>query len=241
MRLLQSGLQDASKLISANSTGKADVCPMSRRCNGLIAAGVLESVLWVRRNSPPRLRVLGLPLTLAVLIGSLICVPLVAELYSPAIYGAVWKLATAVPLISACIAAISCYLRLLLIAHENRPATDISSSGDSRLWLPVRGGLQAVPPHDIHHISARRPSSVLHTAHGDRQAAPALGEVMQRLQALGAREFVRAHRSFILNVERVDRLEHLGGGVYRATLSDAAESEVPVGRRFVAALRERLS
>lgn len=210
--------------------------------NGLLPAGVLEWLLHRRAvESLPRMqstREFILPLALAIAVGSCICVPLVGHFFSPGIYGAFWKLALAVPLISVLVAGVATQLRVATLPVPS-PSPPLATS--DRLWLRIDGALQGVHPGDIHYISARRHSSVLHTVHGDWQAAPGLSELLRRLEAVGAQSFVRAHRSFVLNVECVQRLEHLGGGVYRATLGDDTESEVPVGRRFVSAVRARLA
>lgn len=58
-------------------------------------------------------------------------------------------------------------------------------------------------------------------------------------EILDTRSFIRVHRRYVVHRERICRLESLGGGQYRATLSSG--QRIPVGRKRVNLVKRYLS
>jgi two-component system LytT family response regulator len=86
---------------------------------------------------------------------------------------------------------------------------------------------------DIEWIEAADDYTTLHAGATKPLCNLGLGEIEKRLNS---QQFMRVHRSAIINISRIRHLEKDGEGGMIATM--ASGEEVKVSRRYAAALRE---
>jgi two-component system LytT family response regulator len=127
------------------------------------------------------------------------------------------------------------------LTRLGRPAAEPPSSQeltyDDRLFLRLDDRMVFLPVRDIAAIRAAGDNSVLHLADGrEARARKSLREWVDRLPE---REFVRIHRSTVVNLEFVERLEEWSHFSYRVYLRGLAEP-LQMSRRSAARVRARL-
>ena len=110
-------------------------------------------------------------------------------------------------------------------------------SYDDRLLLRLGQERAFVRVRDIMAIEAEGDGSTLHLA-PQRTARPSAKSLREWEQRLPDRQFVRIHRSTIVNLEYVDRLESWSHASHRVYLRGMTEP-LMMSRRFGAKLRER--
>lgn len=102
-------------------------------------------------------------------------------------------------------------------------------AGDSVLLLD---------PKEIRFAEASRHSVWLITDHGRFRAAQRGMDNAQR--ELGRYGFVRVHRSFLVNPDRVRRVDHKGNGLIALSTDYHHAEEIPVSRRWTRTVRQAL-
>jgi two-component system LytT family response regulator len=107
---------------------------------------------------------------------------------------------------------------------------------DSRLVIPERGRTIVVPVGEVSWIEADDYYVTVHAAGRRHLWRESLGALEERLDP---RQFVRVHRSAIVNVDRVREVEHGRDG--RATVRLDSGARVPVSRSRRDDVLERLS
>jgi two-component system LytT family response regulator len=119
--------------------------------------------------------------------------------------------------------------RLLRLLQHAQPAGSFSDR------LLVRSGDKIIPVRviDIEWIEAADDYAMLHVGSVKHLSNLGLSELEKKLNP---RQFMRVHRSAIINVSRLRHLEKDGEGGMIATLANG--EEVKVSRRYAAALRE---
>ncbi len=126
-------------------------------------------------------------------------------------------------------------------ALVDAPATPPGGERLDRLTLSVGRRLVVVPAGEVARFEAEDKVTVAHPFPGAGLAGKP-GTVDFTLDALGARldgrQFVRVHRSVLVNVRAVRELVPWFSGTYRVRLVDGAE--VPLARRRVAEVRALL-
>jgi len=104
-------------------------------------------------------------------------------------------------------------------------------------YLAVRraGQVTLVPIDDVLYVKAADDYAELHTRDGHVHLHD---KTLAKLEALLPEHFERVHRSYLVDLRHARRLDSEPGSRYRLVLED--ETEIPVGRTRVQALRERL-
>ena len=72
---------------------------------------------------------------------------------------------------------------------------------------------------------------------GDLRWKGSLADAAARLEPAG---FLRVHRAYLVNPERVVEIEPFFGGSYLLRVDDKARSEVPISRNFLPAVCKTL-
>jgi DNA-binding LytR/AlgR family response regulator len=72
---------------------------------------------------------------------------------------------------------------------------------------------------------------------GDLRWKGSLTEAATRLEPAG---FLRVHRAYLVNPERVVEVEPFFGGSYMLRVDDKTRSEVPISRNFLPTVRRSL-
>jgi two-component system LytT family response regulator len=128
------------------------------------------------------------------------------------------------------------------LARLSRPAAAESAeapvlTSEDRLFLRLDDRMVFLRVRDIVAILAAGDNSVLHLVDGrEARARKSLREWMDRLPE---RDFVRIHRSTVVNLEYVERLEDWSHYSYRVYLRGVAEP-LQMSRRWCARVRSRL-
>ncbi|MGQ9475027.1 MAG: LytR/AlgR family response regulator transcription factor [Actinomycetota bacterium] len=105
--------------------------------------------------------------------------------------------------------------------------------------IPVQRGevIQLIPMEDIYYIDTKHEYANIHTFNESYLTTYTLAELEKMLDS---RTFFRTHRSFIVNLKKVNQIIRLSRNVLMVTLKDEKESRVPVSRRQASILREML-
>lgn len=105
-------------------------------------------------------------------------------------------------------------------------------------FLSVRhaGALEVIPIDNLIALHAAGDYSELELRSGERRLHE---KSLIRLEAILPQDFMRIHKSHVVRVSSVERLRSEPGSRYVAAIRDGAE--LPVSRRIVKTLRERLS
>jgi len=105
--------------------------------------------------------------------------------------------------------------------------------------IPVQKGdtIKLIPMEDIFFIDTKHEYANLHTASDSYLTTYSLSELEK---VLDRKTFFRTHRSFIVNLKKVNQIIKLSRNSLIVTLKDDKESRVPVSRRQASALRDML-
>lgn len=127
------------------------------------------------------------------------------------------------------------------LARLSRPAAESAApqalTYEDRLFLRVDDRMNFIRVRDIVAVLAARDNSILHLVDGRQvRVRKSLREWMDRLPE---RDFVRIHRSTMVNLEFVERLEEWSHFSYRVYLRGLAKP-LQMSRRWGARVRARL-
>jgi DNA-binding LytR/AlgR family response regulator len=90
---------------------------------------------------------------------------------------------------------------------------------------------------EIRYVQANGHTVTARIGDGDLRWKGSLAEAAERLEPAG---FLRVHRAYLVNPERVVEMEPFFGGSYLLRVDDKARSEVPVSRGYLPAVRKAL-
>jgi len=128
-------------------------------------------------------------------------------------------------------------LRCRVAALLRRTRVERESRSSER--IPVvsgSSGYEFLDSRDIYWIEGIRNYSYLHTRDDRLLSRLSLGDVERRVPE----EFMRVHRSYIVNLDHVRGCRWATRSSYRLTLADLDSTEVPVSRTLVSEVQERL-
>jgi DNA-binding response OmpR family regulator len=105
--------------------------------------------------------------------------------------------------------------------------------------VPVQKGdtIKLIPMEEIFFIDTKHEYANLHTYSDAYLTTYSLSELEK---VLDRKTFFRTHRSFIVNLKKVNQIIKLSRNSLIVTLNDEAESRVPVSRRQASTLRDML-
>lgn len=105
--------------------------------------------------------------------------------------------------------------------------------------IPVQKGdaIKLIPMEDIYYIDTKHEYANLHTYNESYLTNYSLAELERMLDG---KTFFRTHRSFIVNLRKVNQIVRLSRNALIVTLKDEKESRVPVSRRQATLLRDLL-
>jgi two-component system, LytTR family, response regulator LytT len=90
---------------------------------------------------------------------------------------------------------------------------------------------------EIRYVQANGHTVTARIGDGDLRWKGSLADAAERLEPAG---FLRVHRAYLVNPERVVEVEPFFGGSYLLRVDDKARSEVPVSRGYLPAVRKAL-
>jgi DNA-binding LytR/AlgR family response regulator len=104
-----------------------------------------------------------------------------------------------------------------------------------RLSLSGHGAVDSVPLDEIAFVKAAGDYAEAHLCGGGQRLA---GKRLSEIEAVLPSTFLRVHRSFLVNLAQVRRLERSASGTGSLFLADG--SEIPVSRRIMPKVRKTL-
>jgi DNA-binding LytR/AlgR family response regulator len=107
----------------------------------------------------------------------------------------------------------------------------------SRVALEDGERTRLVRIDEIRYVQANGHVVTARVFEGDLRWRGSLSDCAGKLEPLG---FLRCHRAYLVNPERVIEVEPYFGGSYLLRVDDRARSEVPVSRSFLPAVRKAL-
>jgi DNA-binding LytR/AlgR family response regulator len=121
------------------------------------------------------------------------------------------------------------------VRDESLHTLELSQS-EPTLWLRDRDGHVRVPRASIEMLQADRDYVQVQTRGRKYMVRDTLHSFLEQLQSA---DFVRVHRSFVVNVAYVERVSRRPGGASDIIMSSGAS--VPVGRNYAASIRSLLA
>lgn len=90
----------------------------------------------------------------------------------------------------------------------------------------------------IVYLSSSKKHSIIHTEHRDYETVFLLKDIFQELPES---RFMRIHKQYVVNILYVDRIQYYEGGRYIVYLKNEDDTILPVGRKHVSPLKEKIS
>ena len=113
----------------------------------------------------------------------------------------------------------------------------VSSTNGLGMSFREKGRHHLLPYKEIIYLSSSGKHTIIHTEEKDFETSILLKEVENKLPD---DTFIRIHKQFMVNVQYISVLEYYIGGQYIAFLKDKDENTLPVGRKYVSDLKEKL-
>ncbi len=100
-----------------------------------------------------------------------------------------------------------------------------------------KGRVTLIDPQDLLYVTAEGRYASLVTEEKIWPTTFSLQEIEERLDPV---QFLRTHRAFLVNLDRIKEVIPWFNGTYKIMLDKAGTAEIPVSRTYVKALKERL-
>jgi two-component system response regulator LytT len=123
----------------------------------------------------------------------------------------------------------------LALAFERVQKNRTAGAGARYLWVRRAGQLCKVSVGDIHHIKGAGSYSELHM---NDNTVLLHDKNLEKLQASLPPQYLRIHKSYLLDVNKIAAINSYPGSKYEVSLDD--HSTLPVGRQKVGELKTRI-
>lgn len=112
--------------------------------------------------------------------------------------------------------------------------------GGARSQIPARKGdkIYLVAVDDVNFINIQREYTYLHTDNDRFLTNHTLAELEKMLDPA---KFFRAHRGYIVNLQKVKEITKVGTSSYELTMNDPGKSKIPMSRRQSSELKKILN
>ncbi len=116
--------------------------------------------------------------------------------------------------------------------------TNLASLKKLGLSFSQRGDHYLMAYQDITYLSSQAKHTIIHTIYKDFKVS----NVMKKLETkLNKELFVRIHKQYVVNMNYILRLKHVGEKTYKVFLKDDKQTFLPVGRTYISDLKYRLN
>ncbi len=123
---------------------------------------------------------------------------------------------------------------------QNLLQTTQTGTAVTKLWVEEGNGNRLLVSYDeIAYIEAREKQTFVNTFDG--KSWPTRYTLKDLESSLEPYHFCRTHRAFVVNIEAVLKMIMWFAGGYRLELKDAPKSTIPVSRRFVSVIKEKIA
>jgi len=127
--------------------------------------------------------------------------------------------------------------RLRALRESTAPPATPPNGNPARVALEDGERTRLVKIAEIRYVQANGHVVTARVFDGDLRWKGSLADAAARLEPSG---FLRVHRAYLVNPERVVEVEPFFGGTYLLRVDDKARSEVPVSRNYLPAVRKAL-
>jgi hypothetical protein len=103
--------------------------------------------------------------------------------------------------------------------------------------LRAGGSTYTIKFSSIVYVTSRAKRIVIHSTDGDIEVPVLIKEIADRLSP---DDFIRIHKSHIINLNYLRSLHHVVSGRYRVRLRDEDDTELPVGSAYLDILRKKI-
>ena len=117
------------------------------------------------------------------------------------------------------------------------PAMPLTETQTFKIPVRLEGSVALVNPADIFYAQAEGGRAYLYTGEGRMPTQYTLAEIEQRLERSG---FFRAHRGYLVNLQRVKEVIPFTRNSFNLRLNDAEGTLIPLSKSAAAELRELL-
>jgi DNA-binding LytR/AlgR family response regulator len=121
-----------------------------------------------------------------------------------------------------------------VITALREEADPVGPRYENEIWITERGSRVRVPVEEIDCFEAERDYVRIHTGERSYLVRTSIRSLAERLDPS---LFTRVHRSFLVQLDQVERIVRKNAGASALVLKSGREA--PIGRRFQPALRER--
>ncbi len=128
--------------------------------------------------------------------------------------------------------------RALQFFSQKEGEKDAAKKNAIGLFIMEKGNHFLVPYSEIIYITSHDNNSIVHTTSRDYETYSSLKTMEERLPDT---EFVRIYKKFIINLKFLFRIESDQAGNYTVYLKDEDETSLPVGRKYIARIKELMS
>ncbi|TGJ99456.1 DNA-binding response regulator [Leptospira semungkisensis] len=118
---------------------------------------------------------------------------------------------------------------------EEKPAGNVFN--EHGLFILEKENHFLIPYNDINYISSRDNFSVVHTERRQYVTYKSLKSLEAKLPP---NRFLRIYKQYIINIEKMSHMQSDNAGNYLVYLKDEDETQLPVGRKYVAKIKELL-
>lgn len=101
--------------------------------------------------------------------------------------------------------------RIAEIAENGENSSKVENSANSRLMIKGKESIFFIDTDEIIMIERREGSTVIHTVLSEHSTSMGLGELMDKLTG---EQFMRSHKSYIINLDYISRIEPYGRWTY---------------------------
>lgn len=113
-----------------------------------------------------------------------------------------------------------------------------SKSGSGKILVKEKENFFTLDTDRIIYLSSHGKKTVIHSEGRDSEVSQLIKEIEV---SLDPEHFIRVHKQYIINVNYLSHIQHYSGGGYLAYLKDEDENTIPVGRTYIASLKERMN
>lgn len=120
---------------------------------------------------------------------------------------------------------------------NNIKAKIINESRHNSISIKTDEGLHVFNFNDLVYLSSHGKRTTLHTEDKDYVINEILKEIENKLPG---DKFFRIHKQFVVNMAYINQVKYFEGGRYMAYLKDEDSSALPIGRKNIFILKEKL-
>ncbi len=126
---------------------------------------------------------------------------------------------------------------LFMRFNSSAKPKSLDYNSQSNISLSDKNNIYFFPPDKIVYCSSSGSQTIIHTVKRDF----ALNVKFKSIEETLPETFLRIHKQYIVNFRYISRLTHVMSGHYKLLLDDEDDTELPVGRNYIASLKNMIN